>query len=102
MSSSKTSLDALRIERRPEPPSQPRPWLGAIAIGFLLLVSGAFIGWHRRADAVEVQTVTARDANNDGAERTVLNASGYVTARRAATVSSKVTGKVTEVLIEEG
>jgi transcriptional regulator of acetoin/glycerol metabolism len=32
----------------------------------------------------------------------VLNASGYVTARRAATVSSKVTGKVIEVLIEEG
>ncbi len=37
-----------------------------------------------------------------GGERTVLNASGYVTARREATVSSKVTGKVTEVLIEEG
>ncbi len=33
---------------------------------------------------------------------TVLNASGYVTARRQATVSSKFTGKVTEVLIEEG
>src|SRR5262249_36120379 len=36
------------------------------------------------------------------ADHTVLNASGYVTARRQATVSSKVTGKVTEVLIEEG
>jgi HlyD family secretion protein len=32
----------------------------------------------------------------------VLNASGYVTARRDATVSSKVTGKVIEVRIEEG
>ncbi len=32
----------------------------------------------------------------------MLNASGYVTARRQATVSSKVTGKVVEVLIEEG
>jgi RND family efflux transporter MFP subunit len=31
-----------------------------------------------------------------------LNGSGYVTARRSATVSSKVTGKVIEVLIEEG
>jgi RND family efflux transporter MFP subunit len=37
-----------------------------------------------------------------GASRTLLNASGYVEARRAATVSSKVTGKVVEVLIEEG
>jgi RND family efflux transporter MFP subunit len=33
---------------------------------------------------------------------TVLNASGYVTARRRATVSSKVTGRVVEVLVEEG
>jgi RND family efflux transporter MFP subunit len=32
----------------------------------------------------------------------VLNASGYVTARRQATVSSKITGKVVEVLVEEG
>ena len=33
---------------------------------------------------------------------TVLNASGYVTARRQATVSAKVTGKIAEVLVEEG
>jgi HlyD family secretion protein len=32
----------------------------------------------------------------------VLNASGYVTARRQATVSSKITGKVVDVLVEEG
>jgi RND family efflux transporter MFP subunit len=32
----------------------------------------------------------------------VLNASGYVTARRRATVSSKITGKVVEVNVEEG
>jgi RND family efflux transporter MFP subunit len=32
----------------------------------------------------------------------VLDASGYVVARREATVSSKVTGKIAEVLIEEG
>ncbi|HEU0009409.1 MAG TPA: efflux RND transporter periplasmic adaptor subunit, partial [Verrucomicrobiae bacterium] len=37
-----------------------------------------------------------------GTPATILNASGYVTARRQATVSSKVTGKVVEVLIEEG
>jgi RND family efflux transporter MFP subunit len=46
--------------------------------------------------------VPAREIISGGNERTVLNASGYVTARRQATVSSKVTGKVTEVLIEEG
>ena len=49
-----------------------------------------------------VRTVLVREAAGNGIERTVLNASGYVTARRQATVSSKVTGKVTEVLVEEG
>src|SRR5262249_11737660 len=52
-----------------------------------------------------VQTVLAQARSQPaggGASRTLLNASGYVTARRQATVSSKVTGKVVEVLVEEG
>ena len=100
MSSDKPPLDALRIERRQEQPSSARPWLaGAVIV--LLLLAGAAVWWHSRAGgAIEVQTTLARDGG--GGERTVLNASGYVTARRQATVSSKVTGKVTEVLIEEG
>ena len=48
---------------------------------------------------VEVATVSERAA---GTQASVLNASGYVTARRRATVSSKVTGKVIEVNVEEG
>ena len=32
----------------------------------------------------------------------MLNGAGYVTARRRATVSAKITGKVTEVFVEEG
>lgn len=101
MDSGKPSLDALRIERRPEPPSRSRSgwWAGVVCL--LLLLAGAAVWWHSRSDAVEVQTAVAR-AEADGGDRTVLNASGYVTARREATVSSKVTGKVTEVLIEEG
>ena len=49
-----------------------------------------------------MRTVLVREATGNGIERTVLNASGYVTARRQATVSSKITGKVVEVLVEEG
>jgi len=49
-----------------------------------------------------VRTAVAREIGGASGDHTVLNASGYVTARRAATVSSKVTGKVVEVLIEEG
>jgi RND family efflux transporter MFP subunit len=56
-----------------------------------------------REGAIEVETATAVAASNAaGSGAAVLNASGYVVARRQATVSSKVTGKVQEVLIEEG
>ncbi|HUA36938.1 MAG TPA: efflux RND transporter periplasmic adaptor subunit [Candidatus Sulfopaludibacter sp.] len=102
MSSPQSPLDQLRIERRPDQPSRFNPWVAGGAAGFLLVL-GALLWWHSRSDAIEVQTVVARDANaGAGDQRTVLNASGYVTARREATVSSKVTGKVMEVLIEEG
>jgi RND family efflux transporter MFP subunit len=100
MSSSKPPLEGLRIERRAEQQPQSKMWL-AVAVT-ALVVTGAAIWWHSGSDAVEVRTAVARDATGGDGERTVLNASGYVTARREATVSSKVTGKVTEVLIEEG
>jgi HlyD family secretion protein len=103
MDSPKPPLDALRIERRPEPLSQRRLWLAGAAAGGLLLLAGAAVWWHSRSGAIEVQTAMAREVGGgSGGDRTVLNASGYVTARRQATVSSKVTGKVVEVLIEEG
>jgi RND family efflux transporter MFP subunit len=45
-------------------------------------------------------------AGNSGpassADESILNASGYVTARRVATVSAQVMGLITEVLVEEG
>jgi RND family efflux transporter MFP subunit len=37
-----------------------------------------------------------------GANASVLDATGYVTARRQATVSAQITGTLTDVLIEEG
>jgi len=76
-------------------------WIFALAVTLVIL--GAMIWWHSVSNAAAVTTAVARDAAGGGnSERIVLNASGYVTARREATVSSKVTGKVTEVLIEEG
>src|SRR5215472_16896964 len=101
MSSPKPPLDALRIERRPEQPSGFKPWMLIVA-AVVLLALGAGVWWRSRADAIIVQTAIAREATAGGDDRTVLNASGYVTARREATVSSKVTGKVMSILIEEG
>src|SRR5262245_35253417 len=101
MSPSKPTLDDLRIERSAKPDSPFRIWLLAIAVVVVGLVAAVF-WWLNRPKAIEVRTVLAQAAGGGSTDRTVLNASGYVTARRAATVSSKVTGKVTEVLIEEG
>ena len=89
------------LERQPEP-LHSRRWIGWLVLA-ALVVAGAFAGWwwmsRERPIEVEVATVTARQA---GTQASVLNATGYVTARRRATVSSKITGKVVQVNIEEG
>lgn len=101
MSQPLPKLDDLRIERRPPDTAKPRTGFWIVG-GLLLLGLGAGFGWLNRTRAVPVRTAVARESARSGPDRTVLNASGYVTARREATVSSKVTGKVVEVLIEEG
>jgi RND family efflux transporter MFP subunit len=99
MAELKDDLAALRIEREPErEPRRRWPW---ILLLFLVLAGAA--GWwaatRERPIDVQAATVSARAA---GTQAAVLNASGYVTARRRATVSSKITGKVVEVNVEEG
>ena len=105
MSVSKPPLDELRIERGSEREPESKTWM-AVAAGVIVLVLALVaMVWHSRSGGIVVHTAVARElggGGSGGGERTVLNASGYVTARRAATVSSKVTGKVVEVLIEEG
>ncbi|MGA2748173.1 MAG: efflux RND transporter periplasmic adaptor subunit [Verrucomicrobiota bacterium] len=100
MTSPKPSLDDLRIERRPERDSPPVGVYVAVCAG-LLLAAAAWFFWHHGGHAVEVHTALVRAVASTG-PRTVLNASGYVTARRQATVSSKATGKMIEIRFEEG
>jgi HlyD family secretion protein len=104
MPSDKSSLDALRIDRtaRPAARAGDTPWL--LIIGIAVLAAGTFF-WFKRPQGPTVQVATVRaqtSTTTSAAGRTVLNASGYVTTRRQATVSSKVTGKVIEILVEEG
>ncbi len=95
-----SKLDQLKIEREPEVESRSGRWLALTIIAIVLVGSAAW--WYLKPDpAVEVRTAVAREVSNQQAN-TVLNASGYVTARRKATVSSKFTGKISEVMIEEG
>jgi RND family efflux transporter MFP subunit len=96
-------LNQLRIDRSASVPAKASrtPWLlGAAAV----LVVGAGIGWMvlGRSQALEVQVAAVRALSGVPAQASVLDATGYITARRLATVSAKVTGRVKTVTIEEG
>mgnify|MGYP006280062201 FL=1 len=95
-----SKLDQLKIEREPETEHAFRWWIPVVIV-MTLGAAGAAAFFLRPDPALEVRTVTARQVSGTAAS-TVLNASGYVNARRYATVSSKQTAQVREVLIEEG
>jgi len=107
MNASAELLKELRIDRKSPPPatsggSGGRRWLWiAVAVIIVLLAGGAF-ALFGRAPTVEVDTAPAVAIQQGSASSSVLDASGYVVARRMATVSAKITGKVREVMIEEG
>jgi RND family efflux transporter MFP subunit len=99
----KDELAALRIERAPE--TGGSRWVAWVSALLLLGAAGAgawFWMFREKALVVEAAAVQERATGGAGGGASVLNASGYVTARRRATVSSKVTGKVIEVNVEEG
>ena len=77
------------------------PWIaGGVMVAVALLGLG---GWFLAGKhAVEVQTAQAQSPAANTAAGAVLQATGYVTARRQATVSAQITGTLIQVLIEEG
>jgi RND family efflux transporter MFP subunit len=96
------SLASLKIDRAAPRSASPRvlPWV----LAAFVLVAGIIAWWLLRERPIEVEVATAVAAPSGTPARgtAVLDASGYVVARREATVSSKVTGKIAAVLIEEG
>lgn len=94
-------LAELQIDREPESSGHGRwPIIVLGIIGFAVL---AWIGIRVLGPAtVPVTIETVRLTTSSGKAASVLDASGYVVARRQATVSSKIAGKVLEVLVEEG
>jgi RND family efflux transporter MFP subunit len=104
MNTSADLLKELRIDRKAAPsapPSRHGLWIAAILVLLLALGLGSWGLFGRgQASAVTTAPVVAIAAGSSSAS--VLDASGYVVARRMATVSAKITGKVREVLIEEG
>ena len=104
MPASSDLLNELRIDRSAAPPPRTGggrwPW---IAGGVALVTVAALALWALRPAPVEVRVARAEAvATGAAGAASVLDGSGYVTARRIATVSSKITGKVEQVLIEEG
>lgn len=95
------ALASLRRESAGPLQSDRRRWSRKVALAVIAAaVVAAVILWRMTGSAVPVKTVVV-EAAEDG-NGAVLNASGYVVARRLATVSSKVTGRISEVLFEEG
>jgi RND family efflux transporter MFP subunit len=98
-------LNQLRIDRS-EPPSsggQGKWWATGIAV---IIIAASAIWYLTRPTGVPISTAVAQAAANGArgasAGPSLLDASGYIVARRRATVSSKVTGKVVKVMLEEG
>src|SRR5215470_3648504 len=94
-------LRELRIDRDGRPSRARRGRYILAAIALVVLAAAVWFAWSW-VSTPTVRTVAARAAAPAGGAGSVLDASGYVTARRQATVSAKITGKITEVLIEEG
>ncbi len=96
------SLDGLKIDRSGDG-AESRGSLWIVLLLLILGVGAAGLTFYfLREPKMEIIAAAARETELSSSGQTVLNASGYVTARRQATVSSKVTAKVLEVRIEEG
>ncbi|QNU15299.1 efflux RND transporter periplasmic adaptor subunit [Thermomonas sp. XSG] len=104
MNTSADLLNSLKIDRSapPPPPSRKGLWIGLAVVGVAVLAAAGVFAL-RGGKGVEVSVAEATAIGGAGAgNASVLDATGYVVARRMATVSAKVTGRVREVLIEEG
>jgi RND family efflux transporter MFP subunit len=98
-------LEQLRIdpEHRDEQPGSTRSWWIGAGVVIALALIGAVVFWVlSRGPSFEVEAATAAPPAASAGPAAILQATGYVTARRQATVSAQITGALTEVLIEEG
>ena len=94
-------LSGLKIDARQRRDSGRRRWPRAFAVGLgavLMVSAAALFILGDRTPVVEVTTVR----EDRGGRSALLNASGYVTPRRRATIAAKITGRVNRIFAEEG
>src|ERR1700730_4509208 len=97
-------LGQLRIDRtQREAGFDPRRrrWIVGGLLLLALSAAGVWFGLSGRA-ALPVRTAVAQPIAGGGANASVLDATGYVSARRQATVSAQITGTLNDVMREEG
>jgi RND family efflux transporter MFP subunit len=97
---SKPDLGSLRIDDQKRKPGGAGKRVGvvlAVLLGALVIAGGVYAYMHQKPEVVVA--VVEKPANGPQA---LLNASGYVTPQRRATVAAKITGRVTGVFFEEG
>jgi len=93
-------LKDLRIDRS-APARSNLGWALLVVVVLALAGAGGW-WWFGQAQVATVRTATVQEGGGSGGPGAVLNATGYVTARRKATLAAKITGKLTEVNVEEG
>jgi HlyD family secretion protein len=102
LSSPKHDLASLRIHEGERKGSKLGRGL-AIFFGLLVVLAGLSGGiyafWNQKP---VVEVAVARKPTGAGGREALLNASGYVTPRRRATIAAKITGRVTGVFFDEG
>src|SRR5436305_4189321 len=96
----KYDLGSLKIDDQLRKRGRAGKWFGIFAavLGALVIVAGLVFALQSKAPLVEV--AAARPAGDAKAEA-LLNASGYITPRRRATVAAKVTGRVEQIYAED-
>ncbi len=98
--SQRPDLSALRIEERARGGDGRGPWrLAAAALAVVAVAAVVLLAARGRRPEVEVAAARPADAE---VAATLLNASGYVTPRRRATVAAKITARVVDVYVDEG
>jgi len=97
----KADLGSLRIQDSHRSGSGVGKKLGyaSAVLGLIVILGGIALAFRNQTPTVEVVTALKPEA---GGRSAILNASGYVTPRRRATIAAKITGRVTGVFFDEG
>ena len=94
-------LSGLRIEERARSAGSGRRKRRILATAALVILLAAAVVMATRSRTAIVGVAEARPAG-DPATTALLNASGYVTPRRRATIAAKITARVVDVYVDEG